>query len=62
LSFVRPGGVAILTYFDSVSAFSEIIRRYLASSIFEDLEYSENLVHQLVDFFEPDFTHLPGMS
>jgi 2-polyprenyl-3-methyl-5-hydroxy-6-metoxy-1,4-benzoquinol methylase len=62
LSFVRPGGAAILTCFDSVSAFSEISRRYLAKSIFEDLEYSEELVHQLVDFFEPDFTHLPGMS
>jgi 2-polyprenyl-3-methyl-5-hydroxy-6-metoxy-1,4-benzoquinol methylase len=62
LSFVRPGGAAIFTCFDSVSAFSEITRRYLASSIFEDLEYSEELVHQLVDFFEPDFTHLPGMS
>jgi 2-polyprenyl-3-methyl-5-hydroxy-6-metoxy-1,4-benzoquinol methylase len=62
LSFVRPGGTVILTCFDSVSAFSEIARRYLASSIFEDLEYSEELVHQLVDFFEPDFTHLPGMS
>ncbi|MDA9890948.1 class I SAM-dependent methyltransferase, partial [Actinomycetota bacterium] len=62
LSFVRPGGAAIFTCFDSVSAFSEITRRYLASSIFEDLEYSEGLIHQLVNFFEPDFTHLPGMS
>jgi hypothetical protein len=62
LSFVRPGGAVILTCFDSVSAFSEIVRRYLASSIFEDLEYSEELVRQLVDFFERDFTHLPGMS
>jgi len=62
LSFVRPGGAVILTCFDSVSAFSEIARRYVASSIFEDLEYSEELVRQLVDFFTPDFTHLPGMT
>jgi len=38
LSFVRHGGAVILTCFDSVSAFSEIARRYLASSIFENLE------------------------
>jgi len=38
LSFIRPGGAVILTCFDSVSAFSEIARRYLASSIFENLE------------------------
>ena len=62
LSFVRPGGAAILSCFDSVSAFSEIARRYLASSIFEDLNYSERLVQQLVGFFKDDFTHLPGMS
>ncbi len=62
LSFVRPGGAVILSCFDSVSAFSEIARRYLASSIFEDLNYSERLIHQLVGFFEPDFTQLPGMS
>lgn len=62
LSFVCPRGAAIFTCFDSVSAFSEITRRYLASSIFEDLEYSEELVDQLVNFFEPDFTHPPGIS
>ena len=62
LSFIRPGGAVILTCFDSVSAFSEIARRYLASSIFENLEYSAELVRQLVDFFTPDFTHLSGMS
>ena len=62
LSFVRPGGVAILTCMDSVSSFSEIARRYVASSIFENLEYSEELVLQLVDSFTPDFAHLPGMS
>ncbi len=62
LRFTRPGGVAILTCFDSVSAFSEIARRYVASSVFGDLEYSEELVRQLVDFFTPDFAHLPGMS
>ncbi len=62
LSFVRPGGVAILTCMDSVSSFSEIARRYVASSIFGDLEYSEKLVHQLVDFFTPDFACLPGMT
>jgi len=62
LSFVRPGGVAILTCNDSVSSFSEIARRYLASSIFGELKYSEELVRQLVDFFTPDFAHLPGMS
>ena len=61
LGFVWPGSVAILTCMDSVSNFSEIARRYVARSIFEDLGYSEDLVHQLVDFFEPDFTHLPGM-
>ncbi len=62
LSFVRPGGVAVLTCMDPVSSFSEIARRYIASSIFEDLEYSEELVLQLVNFFTPDFTHLPGMT
>ena len=62
LSFVRPGGVAILTCFDSVSSFSEIARRYIAFSIFEELEYSEELVRKLVDFFTSDFAHLPGMS
>jgi hypothetical protein len=62
LSFIRPGGAAILTCSDSVSTFSEIARRYLASSIFGELEYSEELTRQLVDFFTPDFAHLPGMS
>ncbi len=62
LSFIRPGGAVIFTCFDSVSTFSEIARRYVASLIFEDLEYSEELVRQLVHFFTPDFAHLPGMS
>jgi len=62
LSFVRPGGVSILTCFDSVSALSEIARRYVANSVFGDLEYSEELVHQLVEFFTPDFNCLTGMT
>jgi len=62
LSFVRPGGVSILTCFDSVSALSDIARRYVANSVFGDLEYSEELVNQLVEFFTPDFNCLTGMT
>ena len=62
LSFVRPGGVAVLTCMDPVSSFSEIARRYVASWVFGNLEYSEELVRDVVDFFTPDFAYLPGMS
>ncbi len=62
LGFARPGGAVILSCADSVSAFSEVARRYVARSLFGDLEYSQELVRQLVDFFAPDFTHLPGMT
>jgi hypothetical protein len=62
LNFVRPGGCGILTCIDSVSSFSEIARRFIATSTFDGLDYSEELVTQLVEFFTPDFTYLPGMS
>jgi hypothetical protein len=59
---VRPGGVVVLTCFDSVSGFSEISRRFIAHSIFGHLTYSLNTVDRLTRFFEPDFSALPGMS
>ncbi len=62
LECVRPGGAVVLTTFDSVSGFSEIARRYIAYSVFENLNYSEELVERLTQFFAPDFAALPGMS
>ena len=62
LSFVRPGTVAIVICFNSISALSEITCRYLAGSIFDGLEYCEDLVQQFVDFFEPDLAQLSEMS
>jgi hypothetical protein len=62
MRFVRPGGCVVFTCFDSVSAFSEIARRYVASSTFGNLKYSTELVGQLVEFFTADFAYLPGMS
>ena len=62
LSFVRPGGVGIVTCLDSVSGFSEIVRRYLASEVFGVRYCAPEFVDELVDFFAPDFDLLPGMS
>ena len=62
LDSVRIGGCVVLTCFDSVSAFSEIARRFIASTTFGDLVYTPKLIEELVEFFSPDFNELPGMT
>ena len=62
LKFARPGGVVVMTCFDSCSGFSEVCRRFIAKEVFGDLTYSPQLVDRLTDFFSPDLGHLPGMS
>lgn len=62
LRFVRPGGVLVLTCFDSCSAFSELCRRFIAQRMFGKLVYTPELVTELTDFFSPDLRFLPGMS
>lgn len=62
LRFVRPGGVAIMTCFDSCSGFSEVCRRYIARQVAGNLTYSSELVARLTEFFAPDLGQLPGMS
>jgi len=62
LDYVRIGGCVVLTCFDSVSAFSEIARRFIASTTFGELVYTPKLIEELVEFFTPDFNELPGMT
>lgn len=62
LSFVRPGGVVVMTCFDACSTLSEWCRRFIAQHLFLDMTYSEKLVDKLTDFFRPDLGCLPGVS
>jgi len=62
LSFVRPGGVVVMTCFDACSTLSEWCRRFIAQHLFFNMTYSEKLVEELTDFFRPDLGFLPGVS
>lgn len=62
LRFARPGGVVVMTCFDSASGFSEVCRRFIARKEFGELAYSPELVGRLTEFFAPDLGFLPGMS
>jgi len=62
LGGVREGGIAVFTCMDSVSAFSEVARRFIAREICGPLRYSPQLLLELVKFFSFDFENLPGMS
>ncbi len=61
-TFVRPGGVLVLTCADAASAIGEIGRRLLANRIAPPaLPYAER-VHRLVPVFAPHLATLAGMS
>jgi ubiquinone/menaquinone biosynthesis C-methylase UbiE len=62
MQFARPGGVVVMTCFDSCSSFSEWCRRFIAQHVFGDLAFSMELVEKLTGFFGRDLSFLPGMS
>ncbi|MBI3853374.1 MAG: class I SAM-dependent methyltransferase [Verrucomicrobia bacterium] len=61
-SFVRPGGVLVFTCMDPISLLPEMLRRWLAWNLVEDISDFDAKVARLVSFFRPDLAALPGMS
>ncbi len=61
-TFIRPGGVLVITCVDSISVLSEVLRRYLGFYVADlKLPVLERLP-LLVSFLKPHFMALPGMS
>ena len=56
---VKPGGLIMITTMDEISLLSEILRRFLAHTVFEVRIQNTN---QIVEFFQSDFSSLPGMT
>jgi ubiquinone/menaquinone biosynthesis C-methylase UbiE len=61
-SFVKPGGVLVITTVDAVSFLSEAIRRFLARLYIGSLQLDISHVPNLVEFFKNDLDTLQGMS
>lgn len=61
-SFVKPGGILVITTMDSVSFLSEAIRRLLARLYIGEAKLELSHVPQLLSFFENDLNQLQGMS
>jgi ubiquinone/menaquinone biosynthesis C-methylase UbiE len=61
-SFVKPGGVLVITTVDAVSFLSEAIRRFLARIYIGSPQLDISHVPKLVEFFKNDLDTLKGMS
>lgn len=61
-SFVKPGGILVITTVDAVSFLSEAIRRFLARLHIGQPRLDLSHVPRLVDFFKRDLDSLKGMS
>jgi ubiquinone/menaquinone biosynthesis C-methylase UbiE len=61
-SFVKPGGVLVITTVDAVSFLSEAIRRFLARIYIGSPQLDISHVPKLVEFFNNDLDTLKGMS
>ena len=61
-SFVKPGGVLVITTVDAVSFLSEAIRRFLARIYIGSPRLDTSHVPKLVEFFKNDLDTLKGMS
>ncbi len=61
-SFVRTGGLLVITCMDSISIFPEILRRYVARRVISNERHFHSQVQLLVEFFDEDCISLPGMS
>ena len=61
-SFVKPGGILVITTVDAVSFLSEAIRRFLARLHVGQPSLDLTHVPRLVAFFQKDLDSLKGMS
>lgn len=61
-SFVKPGGILVITTVDAVSFLSEAIRRFLARLHIGQPNLDLTHVTRLVDFFKNDLDSLKAMS
>jgi 2-polyprenyl-3-methyl-5-hydroxy-6-metoxy-1,4-benzoquinol methylase len=59
---LKVNGSIIITTADEFSIFSEVCRRYIGKRVYKDLKYSKDKVKLLVNFFQKDFSSLPGMT
>lgn len=61
-SFVNDRGLLVITCMDSISLFAEMLRRYIARQVIGSEGDFHKQVELLVEFFDEDFSYLPGMS
>jgi hypothetical protein len=61
-NLVSKDGILIITTSDEFSIFSEIVRRFLAKTIFLNLTLTDQMLNKVNEFFSQDFKHLPGMT
>jgi hypothetical protein len=61
-SFVRPGGVLVVTCMESISILSEVLRRYLSFYVADPSLPPRERLSPLLSFLKPHMLALPGMS
>jgi len=59
---VAPGGLLVITCVDSVSLFSEFLRKIMGDAIVADLKSLKDKVEKLLPLFKPHLDTLIGMS
>ena len=61
-TFVKSGGVLVITCMDAVSLLPEILRRFLARRYIQTTDLNASHISRLVDFFKKDLDSLSSMS
>jgi 2-polyprenyl-3-methyl-5-hydroxy-6-metoxy-1,4-benzoquinol methylase len=61
-SFVKPGGIYILTCHDIISNLSEVLRAFIGSYLVRNVTDFNEKVTRLVSYFSSHFKHLTNMS
>ncbi|MCF6309504.1 MAG: class I SAM-dependent methyltransferase [Sulfurimonas sp.] len=61
-SLLKPNGIFIMTTSDQVSVFFEIVRKYMANILIENIEEIDKKVEILVDSFSSHLKTLKGMT
>ena len=62
-SRVKPGGILLVTTFDSISGLAEVLRRVIANPILRRTrERGQSTIEELTRLFQKDFESLDGMT